>query len=270
MPSHDSAQPATAPHDPEHPAGRASKLSWLRTDRRYGTRTVLGGLAVALVAVPFALLLLLVEDKWGPLAEADRGARDGLHLYGLAHPGFVAVMRLFSNSGSPLAWQIVTALVVVWLLFRRLWRLAVFVVVTTAGSSLLNSLVKALVHRDRPLVAHPFVHEPGASFPSGHAQAAIVGYGVLLLVFLPTLRGLWRRLALAAATVMVLGIGFSRVALAAHYVSDVLAGFVLGGAWVAATTALFSAWKLNRGQPAVHPAQGLSPEDADRLTPPST
>lgn len=237
---------------------------------RYGTRTVLGGIAVALVAVPFALLLLLVEDKWGPLSAADRGARDGLHAYGLAHPGFISVMRFFSDSGSALAWQIVMSLVVIWLIIRRLWKLGAFVVVTTAGSSMVNTVAKAWVHRDRPLVAHPFVHEPGASFPSGHAQAAVVGYAVLLLVFLPVLRGRWRQLALTAAMVMVVGIGFSRVALAAHYVSDVLAGFVLGGAWVAATTATFSAWKLTSGQQPVHPAQGLAPEDAHRLAPPST
>lgn len=238
--------------------------------QRYGTRTVLAGIAIALVAVPFALLLLLVEDKWGPLSHADRGARDGLHTYGLAHPGFVSVMRFFSDSGSALAWQVVMALVVIWLLIRRLWKLSAFVVVTTAGSSLVNSVVKSWVHRDRPLVAHPFLHAPGASFPSGHAQAAVVGYAVLLLVFLPVLHGRWRHIAFTTATVMVLGIGFSRVALAAHYVSDVLAGFVLGGAWVAATTAAFSAWKLTSGQQPVHPAQGLAPEDADRLAPPST
>jgi len=127
--------------------------------------------------------------------------------------------------------------------------------------------VKAMVNRQRPVVTQPFVHEPGASFPSGHAQAAIVGYGVLLLVFLPVLKGVWRRVAVTVAVVMVLGIGFSRVALAAHYVSDVLAGFVLGGAWLAAMAALFSAWRVQRGRPAVHPEQGLAPEDSERLNP---
>jgi undecaprenyl-diphosphatase len=119
------------------------------------------------------------------LASADFSARDQLHQYALVHPAFVAVMRTASDAGSGLSWQIVPVLVVVWLLWRRLWRLAVFAVVATAGSSLLNTAVKTVVHRTRPVVSQPFVHEPGASFPSGHAQAAVVGFGALLLVFLP-------------------------------------------------------------------------------------
>jgi membrane-associated phospholipid phosphatase len=54
---------------------------------------------------------------------------------------------------------------------------------------------------------------------------------------------------------MVLGIGFSRVALGVHYVSDVLAGYVLGAAWVAAMTAAFAAWRRERGQPQTQPTR---------------
>jgi len=66
---------------------------------------------------------------------------------------------------------------------------------------------------------------------------------------------------------MVLAIGFSRVALAAHFLSDVVAGFILGGAWTAAMTALFSAWQLQRGRPEVRPTEGLAPEESARLDP---
>ena len=235
--------------------------------RHRKTRFMLLGAALAAVAVPFVLLLVLVEDQWGPLAEADKGARDDLHGYALSHPAFVTVMRFFSDSGSSLAWQVILGLAVVWLLWRRVWRLAVFVAVTGIGSSLLNTAVKAAVNRPRPLVEHPLVHAPGASFPSGHAQAAITGYAVLLLVFLPVFQPRWRKPAIAVATFMVLAIGFSRVALAAHFVSDVVAGFVLGAAWTAAMAALFSAWRLQRGHPVSRGAGGLAPEDAGRLDP---
>jgi undecaprenyl-diphosphatase len=242
----------------------------VRAAGRYGLRQVLLAAALVLAVVPFAMLLLLVEDKWGPLASADVAARDQLHQYALAHPAFVAVMRAASDAGSALAWQIVTALVVVWLLWRRRWRLAVFVVVATAGSSLLNTGVKTVVHRTRPVVSQPFVHEPGASFPSGHAQAAVVGFGVLLLVFLPELGHLWRRVAVIVAVLMVLLIGFSRVALAAHFVSDVVAGFVLGATWLTAMTAVFSAWTvLSVGRP-VRPTTGLETEPAIGIGPSST
>jgi membrane-associated phospholipid phosphatase len=157
--------------------------------------------------------------------------------------------------------------VVAWLLWRRLPRLALFVVVTTQGSSLLNGLVKLAVDRARPVLPDPVAHASGLSFPSGHAQSAMVSYSVLLLVFLPVLRGAWRGVAVSVAVAMVAAIGFSRLALGVHYVSDVLAGYVLGAAWVAAMTASFSAWRRESGRPGVDAAQGLEPEQAERLTP---
>jgi undecaprenyl-diphosphatase len=103
------------------------------------------------------------------------------------------------------------------------------------------------------------------SFPSGHAQSSIVATSVLLLVFLPALRGAWRWVAVAAGVAWVLTVGFSRVALGVHYVSDVLAGYALGAAWVVAMTAAFSAWRRERGRPGVEPGQGIEPEHAERL-----
>jgi undecaprenyl-diphosphatase len=50
-----------------------------------------------------------------------------------------------------------------------------------------------------------------------------------------------------------------------HYVSDVLAGYVLGAAWVALMAAVFGAWRRERGRPPVDPAEGLEPEAAPRL-----
>ena len=235
-------------------------------------RSVTFFVVLGILVVPFLLLLLLVTDKWGPLAAADQGARDGLHVFALGSSWFVGAMRTFSDSGSSLAWQIVTVVVALVLLVRRRWRLAAFVVVTIAGSSLLNSAVKATVNRDRPAVDQPFVHEPGASFPSGHSQAAMVGYGVLLLLLLPALSRGWRRAAVVLAVLMVVGIGFSRVALAAHFVSDVLAGFALGAVWLGLMTAIFRPWRHideverpSRRRHPPHERPGRAPPNASGL-----
>ena len=48
-------------------------------DARFGARALFAGLAIFFVAVPFGLLLFLVEDRWSPLAELDGGARDDMH-----------------------------------------------------------------------------------------------------------------------------------------------------------------------------------------------
>jgi membrane-associated phospholipid phosphatase len=246
-------------------ASETSSPSPAKPATRLGARAALAAVALALVAVPFGLTLLLVEDKWAPLLRADSGARDSLHAYALTHAGFVDAMQLISDSGSAWAWGVILTVVVVWLLWRRLPRLALFVVVTAAGSSLLNTVVKTAVHRLRPVLTDPVGHATGLSFPSGHAQAAIVGYAVLLLVFLPILHGAWRRAAVAVAVLMVLAIGFSRVALGVHYLSDVVGGYVLGAAWVAAMAAAFNAMRVDRGRRAVDVREGLEPEQAPRL-----
>jgi len=216
----------------------------------FGVRGILVGLALVLVAVPFGLLLFLVEGKWPPLMEVDDGARDGLHAVALQHRWFVVAMETLSTVGRWWVYLPVCAVVAGWLLWRRQIRLAVFVAVTVGISPAINDLVKAVVHRTRPVLADPVAHENGASFPSGHAQAAVVGYAVLLLVFLPVLHGALRSVALGVAVLMVLGIGLSRVALGVHYVSDVLAGYVLGAAWVAAMIASFDVWRRKDGSAA--------------------
>jgi membrane-associated phospholipid phosphatase len=232
---------------------------------RFGARAVLAGVALALVAVPFGLLLLFVEERWPPLLRLDRGARDDLHAYALTNDGFVTAMKAVSIVGSGPVYLPLLAAVAIWLAWRGLPRLALFVAVTAAGSALLNPLVKSAVDRSRPVLPDPVARADGLSFPSGHAQSAMVTYSVLLLVFLPALRGRRRIAALAGAATMVAAIGFSRVALGVHYVSDVLAGYVLGAAWVAAMTAAFSAWRRERGRPGVDVADGLEPEAAERL-----
>jgi membrane-associated phospholipid phosphatase len=231
----------------------------LAPERRFGIRALLAAAALALVAVPFALLLFLVQGKWKPLLRADTGARDDLHRYAVDHGPFVTAMRVLSAVGSTTVWLAVFAVVVAWLLWRRLPRLALFVAVTVAVSPILNGAVKAAVHRARPVLPDPVAHANGLSFPSGHAQAAIVGSAVLLLVFLPWLLGVWRPIAVVAAVLLTLGIGFSRVALGVHYVSDVLAGYALGAAWVAAMVAAFNALRVERGRSKVQPHEGLVP-----------
>jgi membrane-associated phospholipid phosphatase len=234
-------------------------------EARFGARAALIGVALTLVAVPFGLLLLLVKENWPPLQSVDAGARDGLNEFAVEQDWFVTVMKAVSAVGSGRVYTVLFTGVVLWLLWRRLPRLAMFVAVTPLGSGLLNGTVKTLVDRARPVLPEPVAHAPGFSFPSGHAQSAMVSYCVLLLVFLPVLRGVWRRVAVAVSLVMVLLIGFSRVALGVHYVSDVLAGYALGAAWVAAMVASFNIMRLERGRPEVTVGEGLEPEAAERI-----
>src|SRR5215218_8608177 len=228
------ASPPAPPGMPHEPAAR------------FGARALLAALALALVAVPFGLLLFLVQDRWPPLLEVDDGARDSLHSCAVTHAGVVTAMQTLSTLGSAVVYLPLFALVAAWLLRSGRPRLAIFVAVTAAGSAALNALVKLAVHRARPVLPDPVAHANGLSFPSGHAQSAMVAASVLCLLAWPALSGASRAAALILATAWVLAVGFARVALGVHFVSDVLAGYVLGAAWVAAMTAAFRAWQRER------------------------
>jgi membrane-associated phospholipid phosphatase len=213
------------------------------TGARFGVRSVLAMVALTILAVPFSLLLFLVRTRWTPLLSVDNAVRDELHRYTVEHQAFAAAMKTMSTVGSAPVYLTVFTLVAAWLLYRRRPRSAAFTVVTVLCGAVLNAAVKRAVQRARPVVTDPLTTASGLSFPCGHAQSAVVTYTTLLLLFWSVMRTVWRRVAVTVATVMMLGIGLSRVALSVHYATDVLAGYLLGAAWVIAMIAVFDAWR---------------------------
>lgn len=238
----------------------------LDPEDRYGLRLTLLAVALVLVAVPFGVLLDQVVRN-GPLVRADTAAANYLHGWVQGSPGAVRALRVVSFLGSPPWLAIIVVAAVVFTLRRRRARLAVFLVATTVAGGLIDTAVKIAVDRDRPSLESPVASAQGQSFPSGHAMSSTVAYGALLLVLLPALPARARRPVVAFAAVLVLAIGFTRLALGVHYITDVLGGYVLGLAWLAASTAAFSVWRVERGRPPVEPLEGLEPEAAVDLGP---
>lgn len=121
-----------------------------------------------------------------------------------------------------------------WVLKHRL--AVILVVVGVLGADLLNRVLKATFERPRPelfVLETPFDRPVSASFPSGHAMAAVVVY-VLLAYLIGRLGGRgWFKVVLnSLATILILAIGASRMYLGVHYPSDVIAGYLLGFAWI--------------------------------------
>jgi membrane-associated phospholipid phosphatase len=238
-----------------------------QAEARFGVRGLLAFLAVLLAAVPFGIIVLLLREKSTWLRHIDLATANDMHSFDESHPWFVTTMKVITNSGSSLSWIVVLALVGFWLLYRRLYRLAAFLAVTMIGNSILNEAIKAAVGRTRPVLENPIATATGKSFPSGHTQSALVGYGILVLVFLPVVARRWRPVLVSIATIMVVLIGFSRIALGVHFLSDVVGGLIIGSAWLFAMTAVFSAWRRDQNLPPVQPGKGLEPEHADRIAP---
>ena len=204
-----------------------------RRTRGFGTRfVVIGAMAVAATAiVAFSVLLDDVVRSRG-LASYD------LHtvwaLVGAREPRSMAVMRIVTAVGSPMAMSCVAAAVCGWLSWwRRTVRPLVLGAVGVGGIAVLDTATKYMVARPRPPRALRAVAVDGYSFPSGHASfSAVVIPLCCVLATHWAVRGLGRRVLLwLGALVVVASVGLSRVFLGAHYPSDVLAGWSLAAAW---------------------------------------
>lgn len=143
--------------------------------------------------------------------------------------GMLIVTHLHSTLGGT-----VMALVIVACFIRKrliTWALAFSV--SVGGGMLLNVLLKNVFQRARPTFDNPILTLTSYGFPSGHTMLATTLYGALCAFIVSRVRGwFWRFVAIAAAAILIGLVGFSRIYLGAHYLSDVLAAMVEGLAWL--------------------------------------
>lgn len=154
--------------------------------------------------------------------------------------------RAVSMTGGPTSWRLLTAVVAGVLYWRRQRRPAALVAVTMVGAAMLSGGTKALIGRPRPVVAVVVDRAPGKSFPSGHALTSFVAVGRLVLLLWPACSARQRVLLLGAATLLVTGIGVSRLALGVHFLTDVLGGWLLGGLWLIGSRRLVARLRIPR------------------------
>jgi undecaprenyl-diphosphatase len=221
--------------------------------------------AMVLVVVPFSILLFQVLLE-GPLTRVDGDVADRLNDAVRDHDRVVTLLQAISFMGRPPTLWVVVAASTVYTWRSGAHRLTLYLLATTLGGAIMSTAIKVLVDRPRPEVDHPIATAFGKSFPSGHALSSTVVYGAVLLTFLPVLTGRRRHAAVVATVVMVLAIGGSRLLLGVHFLTDVAGGFILGLAWLAAATAMFEIWRVERGRPRSRPLDhGVEPEAADDL-----
>jgi membrane-associated phospholipid phosphatase len=167
-----------------------------------------------------------------PLTRVDMTVAAWLHAR--ATPRLTVIMVSVSHLGGVWVVSGIALLFGLYLVWRRQWYWLLALVLTVPGGMGLNVLLKDVFGRARPLFTDPLVTLGSYSFPSGHTMTATVLYGVLAahaVSILQTWRG--RVLAVFVAGLAILLVGFSRIYLGAHYLSDVLGALAEGLAWLA-------------------------------------
>jgi membrane-associated phospholipid phosphatase len=113
------------------------------------------------------------------------------------------------------------------------WRESLFLAVVLAGEVLIFVCTTLVIDRNRPHVTHLDGAPPTSSFPSGHTAAAVALYaGLAVIAWSASNRGWLRKLAVAAAIVIPASVALARLYRGMHFPTDVIAGALLGLAWV--------------------------------------
>jgi membrane-associated phospholipid phosphatase len=220
-------------------AGRALAAAARRFSRILGPHSALiltlligAVLAVSLTAV-FAEVYESVVEADGvagldhPVLDAAKSVRS---------PALDATATAYTDVGGTVGMPILalTATIVL-ALRRRSWTPVILIVIAAAGSLLMTIAGKQLIGRTRPELTDAVPpYEYSASFPSGHSLNSVVIAGLVAYLVILRLKSRRSRLLTAIlAAAFAATMGLSRVYLGHHWLTDVLAAWALGAAWLA-------------------------------------
>jgi membrane-associated phospholipid phosphatase len=219
-----------------------------RLDRRTA-----GGLALTVgVVVLFAAALavwLLLDSIEGATALA--ALDDNVAQWGVTHADSraVDVLEVITYLGDTVV--VLAVMTIAGLIdFRRHRRAEVFVflAVVIGGEKLIVNTLKAIIQRDRPDVMQ-LVGWDGSSFPSGHSAAAAAAWPAVALVLGRGWSRMNRALMAAGTGVIALSVATSRALLGVHWLTDIVAGVVIGYAWFVVCAVLFGGRAQRLGDP---------------------
>lgn len=202
--------------------------------RGTGQRALGFGALIGLAGLGLFLWIAHQVSGQGGLTRLDQSAyqwlRDRATPFGYGSWGVVSQL----GGGAAIFW--IGAGMALLLAIRRRFLLLAGWAIALIGGGGLDYLLKRAFQRPRPEPASEILATLSWSFPSGHSMASLIAYGMLaylIWIEFTTSRGA-RQGAVLACAAMILAVGFSRLYLGVHYLSDVLGGFSAGGLWLTA------------------------------------
>jgi membrane-associated phospholipid phosphatase len=193
------------------------------------------GVLVVLIGIGLFELLAYNILTHGPLIRLDEPLAQALH-YQARHGSWLilGIMWFFSAVGFAGILLFTLALSVAWIIQKR-WRELTMLIYGVGGGEALFQTLGNIVNRHRPVFADPLEKLSGPGFPSGHTTTSMLLFGLMLYLLWPRLpSGLAKALGIFLVLFMVAMIGFARMYIGDHYLTDIIGGAATGLAWGAA------------------------------------
>ena len=213
------------------PLGQLTRL--LTTYALLAVTAILGGLVILALTAASAGVYDAVAEKDG-VSGLDQPTLD--HVIAMRTPLANQVLTVFTHLGGLLLMTLITSAVTLLMVWR--WRSLtplILMIIAVAGSLTFTSVGKAIVGRARPPLSDavpPYEH--AFSFPSGHTlNSTVIAGMVAYLVASRLTNRLGIALCVVLAVVWAVAMGFSRIFLGHHWLTDVIFAWLLGLAWLA-------------------------------------
>lgn len=236
--------------------GRISALPGLRHAIAASDRYVWGGAMVAIGLVTVIVTAAVVGWIFSTIDDARGFARfdESVAEWGGDHATALSsdVLRGVTWLGDTLVLLAVMSVVGLVAIVRShgaRWSMLAFLFTVGLGVSLVNNSLKWLVMRERPPVDH-LVGSGGSSFPSGHSAAAAACWAAIAIVLSRRMSLRARRVVMAIAVAIAVMVAASRVMLGVHWLTDVIAGVLVGWAWCFLVALVFGGRIQRFGEPA--------------------
>jgi membrane-associated phospholipid phosphatase len=188
---------------------------------------------MVLFLIGSALFGALAYNVWtkGPLLQWDVPLNRQFHTQAVDLPTRIVEILIFGFFVGKELLQVIVVILSVYFIYKKYWPELFMLLIGSGGGAIIWSILITIFNRPRPSDQIGIVVSDN-SFPSGHTISAVICYGFLAYLLVPKMPSLfWKWVIVIASVITMIFIGYSRVFLGGHYLTDIVAGYGLGLAW---------------------------------------
>jgi len=154
-----------------------------------------------------------------------------LWIHQFANSQLDRIFLFFTALGNPPTVVTIFIMTIAWLAMKRRYSDGIRFTIVCAGGVLIDRVMKLFFAKPRPELWHRLITETSFSFPSGHAVGSMVVYGFIAYILAKEMQQ-HKQYIYAAASLLIIAIGLSRLYLGVHYPTDIIAGYGIGFLWL--------------------------------------